>query len=319
MLLPIDIEIDNQTGTGSVDADRYVKSLVERLKVIHEVARTNEKEYQEKYKQRYDKGAVSTNFAKGSMCWLSTPPKALKGESKKLMIKYSKLVYIKEQLDKNTYIVIDHKTHKEIPHPIHSDRLKKYYEGKDDFPERDSEADEEEVEKKDGDSTEDVKRDVDVNSKKGEKNEKDDTRQATNSSDIDESLTNKLIKDAAEQRVTDKNKKQRIRKQDTESTMKEGQVTDEEKKIEEKFDKDDTGQQEEEKQPGESIEEQDNRPWHEVEKLLGSKKIKGKKYYLVKWTSEDKPTYEVASDVSDFLKRQFHANRTTTKRKRHRY
>src|SRR3989442_12830224 len=50
------------------------------------------------------------------------------------MMRYNKLVYIKEKLDNNTYIVIEHDTHKQIDHPVHSDRLKRYYNEKDIFP-----------------------------------------------------------------------------------------------------------------------------------------------------------------------------------------
>src|SRR2546425_10776338 len=52
------------------------------------------------------------------------------------MMRYNKLVYIKEKVDNNTYIVIEHDTHKQIDHPVHSDRLKKYYNEKDMFPTR---------------------------------------------------------------------------------------------------------------------------------------------------------------------------------------
>src|SRR2546425_3870699 len=68
------------------------------------------------------------------------------------MMRYNKLVYIKEKVDNNTYIVIEHDTHKQIDHPVHSDRLKKYYNERDMFPtriergEEMSESDEEENE-----------------------------------------------------------------------------------------------------------------------------------------------------------------------------
>src|SRR2546425_1120780 len=134
MILPIDIELDQVTSTGSIQADEYVKDLVGTLKVIHEVARNNEREYQETYKKRYDKDSKDTNFTPGMMVWLKSPLQSKTGESKKLMLRYNKLVYIKEKLDKNNYIVIEQDTHKQIDHPIHSDRLKRYYNDKDMFP-----------------------------------------------------------------------------------------------------------------------------------------------------------------------------------------
>ena len=114
----------------------YVRELVEKLKIIHEVARENEREYQEEYKKRYDKDSKDTNFKPGTIVWLKSPLQSKTGESKKLMMRYNKLVYIKEKLDNNTYIVIEHDTHKQIDHPVHSDRLKKYYNEKDMFPTR---------------------------------------------------------------------------------------------------------------------------------------------------------------------------------------
>jgi hypothetical protein len=58
MALPIDIELNPQESTGSVMADTYVKELVEKLRVVHKIARDNEAEYQKKYKERYDRGAA---------------------------------------------------------------------------------------------------------------------------------------------------------------------------------------------------------------------------------------------------------------------
>src|SRR5437867_2071169 len=105
MILPIDIELGDQKSTGSAQADEYVKELVEKLKIIHEVARENEREYQEEYKKRYDKDSKDTNFKPGTIVWLKSPLQSKTGESKKLMMRYNKLVYIKEKLDNNTYIV----------------------------------------------------------------------------------------------------------------------------------------------------------------------------------------------------------------------
>ena len=68
--------------------------------------------------------------------WLFTPPKTEKGNSKKLQIRYDKLVYIKEKCPMNTYRVIDKNTHIELKHLVHSDRLKPYYPELDSFPDR---------------------------------------------------------------------------------------------------------------------------------------------------------------------------------------
>ena len=54
----------------------------------------------------------------------------------------------------------------------------------------------------------------------------------------------------------------------------------------------------------------DNRAWFTADRLLGVKMKNGQRYYLVKWSDGNKPTYEKDTDVSDFLKRNFHSTRT---------
>lgn len=41
--------------------------------------------------------------------------------------------------------------------------------------------------------------------------------------------------------------------------------------------------------------------WHDVEKLLKSKYMNNKRYYLVKWANGSNPTWEPLNNVSQYL------------------
>src|SRR6267154_552253 len=262
MVSPIDIELGEQTSVGSGLADEYVKELGEKLKVIHQVARDNEREYHETYKERYDKGSADTDFKPGTVVWLKSPLQTKTGESKKLLMRYNKLVYIKEKLDNNTYVVIDQDTHKQIDHPIHSDRLKKYYNEKDIFPTRigrgkpiaDSEDDES---RESGDDTEIENKEENTSTEhKTEQREQQDK-----ASEQNEERENKKRHDGSKEDNSD---------EEVVSKVKENK--------------------------------EDDRPWFDAEKLLATKMSGGKKYYSVKWVGDNViPTWELGSDISEAL------------------
>ena len=280
MILPVDIELGQVTSTGSVQADEYVKDLVEKLKVIHEVARNNEREYQETYKKRYDKDSKDTNFTPGTIVWLKSPLQSKTGESKKLMLRYNKLVYIKEKLDNNTYIVIEHDTHKQIDHPVHSDRLKRYYNEKDIFPKR-------------------VERGEIMS----------DSEEESDSSDSENKTEKKPVEGTSLQKRSKREKRSKI-EQTKNIEKKLTKHEDVNEKIENELENSETSDTEN---------KEDERPWQEAEKLLATKMMRGKKYYRVKWAGENiEPTWELGSDVSDALKIQFHTTRTLLGRRRKR-
>ena len=66
----------------------------------------------------------------------------------------------------------------------------------------------------------------------------------------------------------------------------------------------------EQTQGNQEASQSDNRAWFTADKLLGVRMKNGQRYYLVKWSDGNKPTYEKDTDVSDFLKRTFHSTRT---------
>jgi len=134
--LPLDVELDSVNTEGATTADEYMRKIIPKIKLIHEVAAENVKDSQSVYKERCNKSATETNYQPGDVMWLFTPPKTEKGNSKKLQIRYDKLVYIKEKCLMNTYRVIDKNTHTELKHLVHSDRLKPYYPELDSFPDR---------------------------------------------------------------------------------------------------------------------------------------------------------------------------------------
>jgi transposase InsO family protein len=62
----------------------------------------------------------------------------------------------------------------------------------------------------------------------------------------------------------------------------------------------------------------DGDKWYEVDRLLKMVRQNGKKYYLIKWKGDYKPTLEPIEHVSPFLVRQFHIHRTQSGHKRKR-
>ena len=329
MMLPVDIELDQYKREGATKADEYVDELVEKLKVIHKVARDNEREYQEAYKKRYDQGSKDTNFKPGTVVWLKSPLQSKTGESKKLMLRYSKLVYIKEKLDKNNYIVIECDTHKQIDHPVHSDRLKKYYNEKDMFPNRidrgqeisdsDDEDNEPRTQRNEKMQTATKRRNVE---KSGDvKLKQTETRKKRNMKREKQESKDETIVENSETEIENENKSdEKSDKQET--STREGDVKRDSELKNENVSKTKTENKKRMKnkvtnEPEEEPVVEDERPWQEAEKLLATKMKGGKKYYRVKWTNENvKPTWELSSDVSEPLKIQFHINRTMTGRRR---
>jgi len=122
--LPIDNELESNSTKGSTTADVYMSKILPKIKLIHDVATANVEETQHRYKERYDRTATPTDYQPGALLWLYTPPRTEKGQSKKLQIRYNRLVYVKTKCGCNTYKVIDNKTHIELDHPVHSDKKK---------------------------------------------------------------------------------------------------------------------------------------------------------------------------------------------------
>lgn len=127
MNLPLDEMIAFTPTEGSTDANSYMRSLEDRIKIMHEIATANVQEAQERMKTSYDKKATKVVYPVGMKLWVYKPSQLPVGSSKKMQIKYNQLVRIKEKIGDNSYIVIDDQTGKEIKFPIHVDNFREYY------------------------------------------------------------------------------------------------------------------------------------------------------------------------------------------------
>ena len=58
--------------------------------------------------------------------------------------------------------------------------------------------------------------------------------------------------------------------------------------------------------------------WQEVDKLLGTAMVRGKRHYHVKWKHKSKTTWEPDENISERLKRDFHINKTLSGKRRKR-
>src|SRR3989442_10752327 len=123
MNLPIDSMIQFQPAQGSGDVNTYMRQMEERIQLLHKIATENIQFSQQQYKKQYDKNATACDYAVGTKVWLYTPTQLKKGTSKKMQIKYNKLVCIKEKIGDNSYKVIDNATGVELKFPVHVDNL----------------------------------------------------------------------------------------------------------------------------------------------------------------------------------------------------
>jgi hypothetical protein len=111
-------------GTGDVNS--YMRTMEEKIKILHQLATENIKTGQEMYKKQYDKKALPCKFSPGEKAWLKSPSALTEGTSKKMQILFNKLIEIKEQIGENTFIVRDPETKIEIKGPVHIDNLRKF-------------------------------------------------------------------------------------------------------------------------------------------------------------------------------------------------
>ena len=93
---------------------------------MHKIATENILASQERYKKQYDKTAKSCIYPEGKILWLYSPTQLKAGTSKKMQIKYNRLVRIKEKVGDTTYIVVDNNTGEELKYPVHVDNLREY-------------------------------------------------------------------------------------------------------------------------------------------------------------------------------------------------
>src|SRR6267154_4461391 len=103
-----------------------MRSLKERVKLLHQIAKENIVASQEVYKKQYDKKAKSCEYGVGEEVWMLAPTQLPAGKSKKMQINFSKLVTIKEKVGDTCYRVMDSSTKEEIRNLVHVDNLRNY-------------------------------------------------------------------------------------------------------------------------------------------------------------------------------------------------
>ena len=291
MQLPIDHELLDKSTTGNTNAEQYMRTLEERVKLIRKAAGSNIEEAQQKSKTTYDKKATVRSFNVGETCWLYYPPQSMKGRSKKMQRWYKK-VYISKQIAENTYLVVDSETHKAMEHPVHINRLREYYSEKDFFPDKPGEDED--------DSDSSIEEDVNENQEDTDNSDTIEKGKQTlkrrNRETVEESL----------QKKDDTNVKNDEKKNKVESKPNGPSSEDVDKQgTSKRTDKDKVRTKEKDEE------------WYEAEKLLSVKSLQGVRHYLVKWKdSNSRPSWEPDSNISEHLKQLYHAKYTLMGKKR---
>src|SRR6267154_2325330 len=126
MMLPADPALTPKIVVGTGSIPDYMRTLGERVKILHQLANENILASTEVYKKQYDKQAKPCEYSEGEQVWMYAPSQLPAGKSKKMQINFNKLVTIKEKVGDTTYRVIDSKTKQEVRSLIHVDNLRSY-------------------------------------------------------------------------------------------------------------------------------------------------------------------------------------------------
>ena len=128
MRLPLDLDLIPKP-TKSKNIDAYIEKMVEKLKVVRDIAKQNIEHHNKLSKSQYDKNARPANFEIGDKVLLYNP-KVPTHHSPKLWNKYYRgPYYICEKVGDTNYFVRDAKTQARINHPVHANRLKLFVDG----------------------------------------------------------------------------------------------------------------------------------------------------------------------------------------------
>src|SRR6267154_2330859 len=103
-----------------------MRSLTERVKLLHQIAKENTLASQAIYKKQYDKKAKPCEYGVGEKVWMLAPTQLPAGKSKKMQINFSKLVTIKEKVGDTCYRVMDSNTQEEVRNLVHVDNIRNY-------------------------------------------------------------------------------------------------------------------------------------------------------------------------------------------------
>ncbi|CAC5371569.1 unnamed protein product [Mytilus coruscus] len=135
MNLPFDISVQPKDGMSKT-AKSHLDTLIDRLKIVKDIAKTSVENSQEKTINRYDKKAEAPKFRVGDYVMLQSM-KVPKGLSPKLHPKWDGPFYVINVGQNNTCKLRRCSDHKLIKSRIHTNRMKPYIDPRDhrDIPE----------------------------------------------------------------------------------------------------------------------------------------------------------------------------------------
>ena len=125
MRLPFDTTLIPRETLGP-EAKTHVNQLLDRLKVVHEMASKNTEISQSESKEKHDIKAKQSNFVLGEQVFLKIN-KHRQGYSKKLEDKWKGPYYIREKGPFDTYKIADCQTNKLHKPLVNARHLKRYY------------------------------------------------------------------------------------------------------------------------------------------------------------------------------------------------
>ncbi|CAG2239543.1 unnamed protein product [Mytilus edulis] len=129
MNLPFDISVQPKDGMSKT-AKNHLETLIDRLKIVKDIAKTSVENSQEKTKNRYDKKAEAPKFRIGDYVMLQSM-KVPKGLSPKLHPKWDGPFYVINVGQNNTCKLRRCSDHKLIKSRIHTNRMKPYIDPRD--------------------------------------------------------------------------------------------------------------------------------------------------------------------------------------------
>ncbi|CAG2235679.1 unnamed protein product [Mytilus edulis] len=129
MNLPFDISVQPKDGMSKT-AKNHLETLIDRLKIVKDIAKTSVENSQEKTKNRYDKKAEAPKFRVGDYVMLQSM-KVPKGLSPKLHPKWDGPFYVINVGQNNTCKLRRCSDHKLIKSRIHTNRMKPYIDPRD--------------------------------------------------------------------------------------------------------------------------------------------------------------------------------------------
>lgn len=129
MPLPIDTALIPEELIDQAP-EQYIDEVIKRVKIIHDIAKSNIENAQDKHKQYYDKKTKIPTFKVGDRVFLKIE-KVQPGKKKKLEPKWMGPYSIMENRHNLIYKLLDLKSLRPVKSFIHANRLKPYHDPRD--------------------------------------------------------------------------------------------------------------------------------------------------------------------------------------------